>query len=121
MCGELPHQIVLVEGPDEAGVAEEITRTLTPALSDSTALIAGRGTGRGSGVAVIRLTGPLGNAAALLERAERFVGSDSGLGHLAAGVGTPAVTLFAPADPDRVCPFGYRHLVVQAPRDCSPC
>jgi ADP-heptose:LPS heptosyltransferase len=121
MCSELSHQIVLVEGPDEAGVAEEITRTLTPALSDSTALIAGRGTGRGSGVAVIRLTGPLGDAAALLERAELYVGSDSGLAHLAAAVGTPAVTLFAPADPDRVCPFGYRHLVVQPPRDCSPC
>ena len=70
---------------------------------------------------VLRLTGPLGDAAAVLERAALYVGSASGLAHLAAAVGTPALTLFAPADPNRVCPFGYRHLVVQPPRDCAPC
>src|SRR6185436_18727729 len=72
-----PHygdRVVLVEGPDEAGVADEIAR-----------------------------------------RAKLYVGSDSGLAHLAAAVGTPAVTLFAPADPDRVCPYGNRQLVVKAP------
>jgi ADP-heptose:LPS heptosyltransferase len=67
------------------------------------------------------LTGPLGDAAAVLERAALYVGSDSGLAHLAAAVGRRAVTLFAPADPDRVCPFGNRELVVQPNRDCSPC
>jgi ADP-heptose:LPS heptosyltransferase len=36
-------------------------------------------------------------------------------------VGTPAVTIFAPADPDRVCPYGYRDLVVQPPPPCGPC
>jgi hypothetical protein len=36
-------------------------------------------------------------------------------------VGTAPVTLFAPADPERVCPFGYRDLVVQAPTACAPC
>ena len=70
---------------------------------------------------VVRLTGPLGDAAAVLERATMYVGSDSGLAHLAAAVGTPAVTMFSPADPDRVCPFGYRHLVVQPPPPCKPC
>ena len=56
----------------------------------------------------------------MLERAALYVGSDSGLGHLAAAVGTRAVTLFAPADPDRVCPYGNRDLVVQAPTACAP-
>jgi ADP-heptose:LPS heptosyltransferase len=70
---------------------------------------------------MIRLDGPLGEAAALMERAELYVGTDSGLAHLAAAVGTPAVTIFAPADPDRVCPYGYRDLVVQPPPPCGPC
>jgi ADP-heptose:LPS heptosyltransferase len=56
----------------------------------------------------------------LLERATLYVGSDSGLAHLAAAVGTPPVTLFGPADPDRVSPFGYRDLVVQAPKKLQP-
>jgi ADP-heptose:LPS heptosyltransferase len=97
--GELSETVVLVEGPDEAGVTAEIASTAP----------------------VITLNGPLAQAAALLERARLYVGSDSGLAHLAAAVGTPAVTLFAPADPDRVSPFGYRHLVVQAPQSCNPC
>jgi ADP-heptose:LPS heptosyltransferase len=102
-------RIVVVEGPDEAGVAQEILSS-----RDATA-------SRVTNIRVIRLTGPLSDAAVLLERAALYVGSDSGLAHLAAAVGTPAVTIFAPADPDRVCPFGYRHLVVQPPVDCAPC
>jgi ADP-heptose:LPS heptosyltransferase len=96
---ELELPVVLIEGPDEAGIAAQIAPTAK----------------------AIKLTGPLGEAAAVLERAQLYVGSDSGLAHLASAVGTPAVTLFAPADPDRVSPHGYRHLVVQAPAPCSPC
>ena len=98
---ELGDRIVIVEGPDEAGVADDIA-------------------GNARDARVIKLAGPLGEAAALLERAELYVGTDSGLAHLAAAVGTPAVTIFAPADPDRVCPYGYRDLVVQPPPPCGP-
>jgi ADP-heptose:LPS heptosyltransferase len=63
----------------------------------------------------------LSQAAAVLARAALYVGSDSGLAHLSAAVGTRAITLFAPADPDRVCPFGNRDLVVKSCNDCSPC
>jgi ADP-heptose:LPS heptosyltransferase len=92
-------RIILVEGPDEAGIASQIAP-------------------KGN---ILKLDGPLAHAAAILERAALYIGSDSGLAHLAAAVGTPAVTLFAPADPDRVSPFGYRDLVVQAPTPCAPC
>lgn len=95
---DVQHPIVLLEGPDEAGVGAEIP-----------------------GISVLRLTGPLGEAAAVLARARLYVGSDSGLAHLAAAVGTRAVTIFAPADPDRVCPYGYRDLIVRPDKDCSPC
>jgi ADP-heptose:LPS heptosyltransferase len=97
---EAGDRVIVVEGPDEAGVADEIV-------------------GATGAARVIKLAGPLGEAAALLERAELYVGTDSGLAHLAAAVGTPAVTIFAPADPDRVCPYGYRDLVVQPPPPCD--
>src|SRR5439155_7587112 len=67
-------RIVLIEGPDEAGVADEIVAATSVAPR------------------VVKLTGPLAEAAVLLERAQLYVGSDSGLAHLAAAVGTPAVT-----------------------------
>ena len=99
--------VVLVEGPDERGVAAQITKSLaSPTETD---------------VRVVPLSGPLGDAAALLSGAIAYVGTDSGLAHLAAAVGVPAVTLFAPADPDRVCPAGNRSYVVQAKTMCSPC
>jgi ADP-heptose:LPS heptosyltransferase len=101
---KLDRPVVLLEGPDEAGVADEILQQVTGARPH-----------------VLRLRGPLGDAAAVLERASLYVGSDSGLAHLAAAVKTPPVTIFAPADPDRVCPFGYRHLVVQPNKSCTPC
>ncbi|HEX8524365.1 MAG TPA: glycosyltransferase family 9 protein [Tepidisphaeraceae bacterium] len=95
---EQSHPIILLEGPDEEGVGDEITQHI-----------------RSTKPHVIRLRGPLGEAAAILEQSDLYIGSDSGLAHLAAAVGTPAVTIFSAADPDRVCPFGYRHLVVQPP------
>ena len=101
-------RIFLVEGPDESGVADEILKNPPIAMG-------------GLSPRVIKLSGPLTDAAALLERAALYVGSDSGLAHLSAAVGTPPVTIFAPADPDRVSPFGYRHLVVQTPTSCAPC
>src|SRR4029079_11755072 len=107
-------RIVLVEGPDEAGVAREILQSPPMAMGGLSAPAP-------RAPRVIKLSGPLTDAAALLERAALYVGSDSGLAHLSAAVGTAPVTIFAPADPDRVSPFGYRHLVVQTPTSCSPC
>ena len=99
----LNRPVVLLEGPDESGVADEINAA--------------------AGVAspVVRLAGPLADAAAVLANCRLYVGNDSGLGHLAAAVGTPPVTLFGPARPDELCPYGHRHLVVQTPAPCAPC
>jgi ADP-heptose:LPS heptosyltransferase len=45
-------------------------------------------------------------AAAVIELAQLFIGNDSGLGHIAAAVGTPTLTLFGPGDPARYHPWG---------------
>ena len=92
---------ILLEGPEDTGVGELIRQH--------------------TDIAVLKLTGPPSEAAAVLALCDLYVGSDSGLAHLAAAVGTPPVTLFGPARPDEVCPFGYRHLVVQTPATCAPC
>lgn len=53
-------------------------------------------------------------AAAVQERASLFVGSDSGLAHVAAAVGTPTLTLFSNDKPERVLPWGGRTAWVKA-------
>lgn len=62
--------------------------------------------GRTNGFPQHRVLGrPLGFIAALLSRCDLLVGPDSGLGHLAAAVGTPAVGVFA----SQSGPVMYRH------------
>lgn len=68
---------------------------------------------------------PLMQVAALLAECDVFIGTDSGLGHMAAAVGCPTVTLFAQAadcrtadgrhtnSPERFRPFGTRTAVLQ--------
>lgn len=51
--------------------------------------------------------------AGLLQRADLFVGNDSGPGHMAASVGTPTVSLFGPTDPDLWRPIGHRCRVLR--------
>jgi heptosyltransferase-3 len=47
-------------------------------------------------------------AAAVMERASLFVGSDSGLGHVAAAVGTPTLSFFSTDRPERCRPWGNK-------------
>jgi len=60
--------------------------------------------------------------AALFERAAVFVGNDSGLSHLAAGVGCASLVLFGPTDPAVWAPVGPRVTVVRGsgPRAGDP-
>lgn len=60
--------------------------------------------------------------AALLERAELFIGADSGPSHLAASAGVPSVVLFSGTN--RVAqwrPWSRRSLVLRHPVSCRPC
>ena len=53
--------------------------------------------------------------AGLLERADLFIGNDSGPGHIAAAVGTPTLILFGPTDPRVWRPRGRQAHILQAP------
>lgn len=69
---------------------------------------------------VINLAGQtdIRQAAAVIQRAAVFVGSDSGLGHLASAVGVATLTLFGIGEPERYRPWGERSAwLVGANRD----
>ena len=54
-------------------------------------------------------------AAACLSDSTAFVGNDSGLGHMAAALKVPTVTVFGPGQPDRYKPWGPLASTVLAP------
>jgi ADP-heptose:LPS heptosyltransferase len=95
-------RVVVVGGPDDAGLASDWPEHA--AFRDWT--------GR---LAVVE-------TAALLERADLFVGSDSGPAHLAACAGVPSVVLFSGTN--RVGqwrPWSRRSLVLRRRVRCRPC
>jgi ADP-heptose:LPS heptosyltransferase len=59
--------------------------------------------------------------AALYERVDILITTDTGPMHLAAAVGTPVVALFGPTAPWRTGPFGEGHKILRAEMSCSPC
>lgn len=97
--------IVLTGGPGErsltAGVAREMQ---APALD-----LAGQTT--------------LGQLAAVYERCDLVLGSDSGPLHLAVAVDAATVHLYGPVPVEKFGPWGpaERHLVLHSPFTCAPC
>jgi ADP-heptose:LPS heptosyltransferase len=63
----------------------------------------------------------LAQVAALLRRADLYLGNDSGISHLAAAVGAPAVALFGPSDRRRWSPRGPKFTLLSLEVACSPC
>ncbi|MBX6376924.1 MAG: glycosyltransferase family 9 protein [Clostridia bacterium] len=96
-------RVVLVGGSEDVRLAEQIRLMAT----SRPAVAAGR----------LRLKA----TAALLERADLFVGNDSAPLHMAAAVGTPTVALFGPTDPVNFRPIGDHHRIVRRDLPCSPC
>lgn len=59
--------------------------------------------------------------AALIERSALLVSGDSGVLHIAVGLGKPTVSLFGPGRADKWAPRGERHIVINKRLPCSPC
>ncbi|MBI3734040.1 MAG: glycosyltransferase family 9 protein [Chloroflexi bacterium] len=65
---------------------------------------------------VVPLRSPdLATLAAIIARCHLYIGSDSGITHLAAALGVPTVALFGPTDPLVWGPRGARVSIVQSP------
>lgn len=80
--------VLLVGGPGDRKLTDEVTKELHLPYID-----------------MCNKTDLL-QAAALLQQAKMFVGSDSGLGHVAGAVGTATLSLFSVDDPERCLPWG---------------
>lgn len=63
----------------------------------------------------------LEQSAALIKRSKLFIGTDSGLMHLACAVGTPVIGIFGPGNLEKWRPRGEGHSVVTENLECSPC
>jgi lipopolysaccharide heptosyltransferase I len=59
--------------------------------------------------------------AALAERADLFITTDTGPMHLAAAAGSRVIAVFGPTAPWRTGPYGKGHIAVRAGVECSPC
>lgn len=57
--------------------------------------------------------------AALAQRAAIYIGSDTGMSHVAAAVGAPVVVLFGPTNPNRYRPIGERVTVLSPPESTA--
>ena len=58
---------------------------------------------------------------ALISRCRAVIAADSGLGHIAADLGIPTISLFGAGDPEKTRPLGDLTQVVTANVHCSPC
>jgi len=82
---------------------------------------------RESGVRTMDLAGALDlkELAAVLKRADLFVGNDAGPMHMAAAVGTPVIAVFGRnipgVGPKRWGPWGGGHVVFHETPGCEPC
>lgn len=115
----------------EAGCAEVIGR-LVRDTGVAVALTSGPGAAEveaanrilaRAAVPVLNLIGrtTLAELAAVLERAQLFLGVDSAPMHMAAALGVPVVALFGPSGEGSWGPWGSGHVVVTSPYLCRPC
>lgn len=63
----------------------------------------------------------LGEVAAVLAGAEGIVSVDTGLGHLAAALEVPMVSLYGPTNPTQSGTWGNRQISLAAAFPCAPC
>jgi heptosyltransferase-2 len=95
-------RVIAVGGPDDTAVAAELEPH--PNLRDWTGRLA------------------VTETAALLERADLFIGSDSGPAHIAASASTAAVILFSGTNrPRQWRPWSRRTLILRKRVPCRPC
>ena len=63
----------------------------------------------------------LGQAIALIARADAVVSNDSGLLHIASALNRPVIALYGPTDPDHAPPFSDMAASISLRLDCAPC
>jgi heptosyltransferase-2 len=95
--------LLIIEGPADGGLATQMVAALP-------------------GIRAIAVRSmPMNMLAALIGQCGVFVGNDSGIAHLAAGLGIISVVLFGPTLPQHWAPLGRHVVVLRDPRGCEAC
>ena len=94
--------VILVAGPGEEGLVEDILGNLVKKP-------------------VIVKNMPIKRVAALVSKCIAFLSTDSGIGHISAAMGVPTLALIGPGDYRRIAPYGRRCGVITNKSECSPC
>jgi len=102
ICLEQALNVHLAGGPEDCELGAKLSR-LSPAVIDWTGRL------------------DLRESAGLIAAADAFIGGDTGLLHIAIGVGTEVVALFGAADPARTGPYRRPESVLREVVSCSPC
>ncbi|MDD2308763.1 MAG: glycosyltransferase family 9 protein [Desulfuromonadaceae bacterium] len=76
--------------------------------------------GGGLGLNLAGLTS-LSETAAVIQKSSLMLSGDSGVLHIAVGLGVPTVSLFGPGRAKKWAPRGDRHIVINKELPCSPC
>lgn len=63
----------------------------------------------------------LAETAGIIQRSSLLLSGDSGVLHIAVGLGVPTVSLFGPGRAKKWAPRGDRHIVINKELPCSPC
>jgi lipopolysaccharide heptosyltransferase II len=63
----------------------------------------------------------LAETAAVIARSSLVISGDSGVLHIAAGLGVPTVSIFGPSSATKWAPRGTNHIVLDKSLSCSPC
>ena len=63
----------------------------------------------------------LSETAAVIQKSSLLLSGDSGVLHIAVGLGVPTVSLFGPGRVKKWAPQGERHIVISKELPCSPC
>ncbi len=95
-------ELLIVEGPAERGLGCELATAVGHRARVAAQL-------------------PLTLLAAVMSMSIAFVGNDSGIAHLAAGLQIPSVVLFGPTLPEHWAPLGGHVSVIRDPGNCRAC
>lgn len=99
------------------------------AVLEIAVVVVGGGDDKGQGEAIVaggaglNLAGrtSLSETAAVIQKSALLLSGDSGVLHIAVGLGVPTVSLFGPGRARKWAPRGERHMVINKGLSCSPC
>jgi ADP-heptose:LPS heptosyltransferase len=111
-------------GADKFGKVAEMLAVLGVAV-----VVVGGGDDKGQGEVIVAGTAGLNLAgrtslsetAAVIQKSTLLLSGDSGVLHIAVGLGVPTVSLFGPGRAAKWAPRGEHHMVINKGLPCSPC